>query len=134
LQLVSSYRPVPAILQCLRIAKILCDFLFDVRLRHHFIQRWLGTGVRVWPDAVTPVNVLDRSLVSDALGEAQASDRTESRVILRRDSLEWLLRDIDRPAEGDNYAPKKQRGRADTKNVSVNFVVRFHCDPSLSNL
>ena len=87
--------------------QVFCDFLFDLRLRHHFIQRRLGAGVRVWPDPVTPVNVLDRRLIGDALGEAQASARAERRIMLRRDIFGWLLRQIDRRAEGDDHARKE---------------------------
>jgi hypothetical protein len=45
---------------------------------------------------MAPVNVFNRSLIRDAIGEAQASVlvsvRAEGGVILRRDSLGWLLR------------------------------------------
>jgi hypothetical protein len=49
------------------------DFLFQLRLRHHCIERWLGIGTLFWPDAVTPVNVLDSSLISYALCKRQRS-------------------------------------------------------------
>ena len=75
---------------------------------------------------MTPVNVLDRSLVGDALGEAQGSARAERSVILRRESLGGLLRQIDRRAEGDDHARNEQRGRTTAKNVSAKFAFRFH--------
>ena len=80
------------ILQRLRIAQIICDLLFNLRLRHHRIQRWLGTAVGVWPDSMTPVNVFDCSLVRDTLNEGQGSVRAEAGVILRRENLGILLR------------------------------------------
>ena len=101
-----------------------------LRLRHHRIQRWLGAGVRVWPDPVTPVNVFDRT--SDTRRDRRSSSsalvciRAEGGVILRSESLGRLLRQIDRRAEGDNHARKEQRGRAAAKNVSANFAFRFH--------
>src|SRR2546421_12730002 len=77
-----------------------------------------------------PVNVLNRSLIGYAIGEAQASllvcIRAKGGVILRRKSLARLLRQVDRQAERYNHGRKKQRARAAAKNVSANFVVRFH--------
>src|SRR5438874_4028016 len=96
LQLVSSKRPLPVNLQRLRVAQIILDLPFKVRLRHHRVERWLGAGVRVGPDPMLPVNVFDRSLIRDAIGEAQASARVsicaEGGVILRRESIWELLR------------------------------------------
>ena len=84
---------------------------------------------------MAPVNVFNGSLVGDAFREAQASAlvciRAERGVTLRREGLGRVLRQIDRRAEGDNDARKQQRNRAAAKNVSVNFVVRFHSYISL---
>jgi len=96
LQLVGSNRPVPVIVHHLRVAQIAFDFLFDLRLRHHRIERWLGIGTLFWPDPMSPVNIFNRSLVRDALREAQASAlvpiRAEGGITLRRESLGSLLR------------------------------------------
>ena len=66
LQLLGSDWPMPVVLQRLRVAQIICDFLFELRLRHHCIERWLGIRAVFRPDAVIPVNLLDRSLISYA--------------------------------------------------------------------
>ena len=62
---------MPVILERLRFAQIIFDFLFHLRLRHHRIERWLGIGSLFGPDAVTPVNFLDRSLISYAFCERE---------------------------------------------------------------
>jgi hypothetical protein len=72
LQLLSGDRPLPVILQRLRLAQIICDLFFELRLRHHSIQRWLGIGSLFGPDAMTPVNVFNRSLISYALYKRQS--------------------------------------------------------------
>jgi hypothetical protein len=73
LQLLSRNWSVRVILQRLRFAQVLCNFRFQFRLRHHGIKRWLGAGILLWPDAVTPVNFLNRSLIRYALRECQRS-------------------------------------------------------------
>jgi hypothetical protein len=73
LQFLSSNLLVPVILQRLRLAQIICDLLFQLRLRHHLIERRLGVRTLLWPDAVTPVNVFDRSLISYALCKPERS-------------------------------------------------------------
>jgi hypothetical protein len=75
LQLLCGDRALPVIFERLRLAQIICDFLFELRLRDHRIQRRLGIRVLpaiAGPDTVTPVNVLDRSLISDAFRERQS--------------------------------------------------------------
>jgi hypothetical protein len=69
LQLLTGDRLLPVILQRLRLAEVVCDFLFPLRPRHHRIERWLGIGTLFRPDPMTPVDVLDRSLIRDALLE-----------------------------------------------------------------
>ncbi|PYK25916.1 MAG: hypothetical protein DME52_07455 [Verrucomicrobia bacterium] len=59
---------MPLVLQRLRIAQIICDFLFKLRLRHHCIERWLGIRALFRPDSMSPVNLLDPALVSCAFG------------------------------------------------------------------
>jgi hypothetical protein len=63
LQLLSGDRPLPVILQRLRLAQIILDFAFDLRLRHHGVERWLGIRSLFGPDAMTPVNFFDCSLI-----------------------------------------------------------------------
>jgi hypothetical protein len=72
LQLLSGNWLLPVIFERLRLEQIIFDLLFELRLRDHRIQRWLGIGIVFWPDPVTPVNVLDRSLISDAFRERQS--------------------------------------------------------------
>jgi hypothetical protein len=74
LQLRSGKRPLPVILQRLRFTHVACYFLFQLCLRHHCIQRWLWIGALFWPYPVTPVNFLNRSLVSYALCKRQCRD------------------------------------------------------------
>jgi hypothetical protein len=130
LQLVSSNGPLPVIVHRLRVAQIIFHFLFQLRLRHNRFQRWLATTALVWPGAMTPVNVFDRCLICNAFCEAQAlvpvCIRAEGGVTLQRKNLGTLLRQMNRRAEGDNDAGKKQCARAAAKNVSAKFVVRFH--------
>ena len=71
LQLFSTKRLLPVILQRLRVAQIVFNFLFQLRLRHHRIERRLGIRTFFWPDAVTPVNFFNRSLISDTISESQ---------------------------------------------------------------
>jgi hypothetical protein len=73
LQLLGGNRPLPVILQRLRLAQIAFDFLSKLRLRHHRIERWLGIGPLLWPDAVTPVNVFYGALISHAFPEGKRS-------------------------------------------------------------
>ena len=75
LQLLGRNRPLPVILQRLRVAQIILDFAFDLRLRHRCVERWLGIGpfpATAGPDAMMPVNLFNRALVSDALCERQS--------------------------------------------------------------
>src|SRR4029077_5329949 len=71
LQLLRSDRPLPVILQRLRVAQIVFDFSLQLRPSHHVIERWLGIRALFWPDAVTPVNFFNRSLISDSTSESQ---------------------------------------------------------------
>jgi hypothetical protein len=73
LQLLCGDRALPVIFERLRLAQIVFDFLFELRLRDHRIQRWLGIGALFWPDPMTPVNVFNRALVSDPVREAEGS-------------------------------------------------------------
>ena len=58
---------MPVISQRERVAQIVFNLLFQLRLRHHRIKGWLGIGAIFWPDAVTPINFFDRSLISYTL-------------------------------------------------------------------
>jgi hypothetical protein len=71
LQLLGSNWRMPVIRQYLRIAQIICDFLFKLRLRHHRIERRLEVGTFLWPNAMPPVNLFNRSLISYALCKRQ---------------------------------------------------------------
>src|SRR5438876_8320693 len=73
LELVRCDRPLPVILQRLRVAQIIFDLFLDLRLRHHLVQRRLGTGVRFWPDAMLPVHIFDGALISDPIREGEGS-------------------------------------------------------------
>jgi hypothetical protein len=79
LQLVRSDRPLPVILQRLRVAQIIFDLFLDLRLRHHLIQWRLGAGIRFRPDAMPPVNFLDRPLICDAICKRQRSVPSDRR-------------------------------------------------------
>jgi hypothetical protein len=67
LQFLSTKRPLPVIFERLRVAQIVLDFLFNLRLRHHSIERWLGIETLFRPDTMPPVNFFDRPLISYAL-------------------------------------------------------------------
>ena len=73
LQLLSTNWALRVILQRLRVAQIVSHFLFKLGLCHYRIERRLGIGALLWPDAMTPVNVLDCSLIGHALCEAERS-------------------------------------------------------------
>ena len=76
LQLLGRNRPLPVILQRLRVAQIILDFAFDLRLRHHGVERWLGIGpfpAIAGPDPMTPINFFNRALISYAICKRQRS-------------------------------------------------------------
>jgi hypothetical protein len=54
---------VPGNFQRLRFTLVVCDFIFQLRLRHHRIERRLEIGPLSRPDSVTPVNFLNGSLI-----------------------------------------------------------------------
>ena len=68
---VGGKRPRPVILQRLRLVQVVRDFLFQLRLRHHLVERRFGISVLFRPDPVTPVNVFDRTLIGHAFGETE---------------------------------------------------------------
>jgi hypothetical protein len=75
LQLLSGDGPLPVILQRLRLAQIICDFLFQLRLIHHRIQRRLRIRplpAAAGPDSVTPVNIFNGSLISYTFRKRQS--------------------------------------------------------------
>src|SRR5438132_7605467 len=69
LQLLSGNRPLPVILQRLRVAQIISQFRFQLRLTYHRIEWWLGIRTFLWPEPVPPVHFLDSSLVGPVLGK-----------------------------------------------------------------
>src|SRR5438093_312665 len=91
---------------------------------------------------MTPVHVLDRSLISYALGKAQRSAPSESRSGHGRDvlvcihaeggtlvgswTLQRMVRQIDCRAQRDNHARNKQRSCTAANNVSASFASCFH--------
>src|ERR1700730_12513612 len=72
LELLGRERPLPVILQSVRVAQKIFALLLDLRVGHHSIQGRLGTGIRFWPDAMTPVNFFNRFLISYALFKCQS--------------------------------------------------------------
>src|SRR5262245_50490308 len=60
-------------LQCERIAQIGCDLVFQLRLRHHSIERWFWIRILLWPDTVSPVDILNSCLIGHTLCERQCS-------------------------------------------------------------
>src|SRR6266446_3274310 len=71
LQLLRTKWLLPVILQRFGVAQIVFDFLFQLHRRHHFIERRFWIGALFWPNAVTPVNFFNRSLISDTISESQ---------------------------------------------------------------
>jgi hypothetical protein len=71
LELPVGDRPLPVILERLRLAHVICDFFLKLRLRHHCIERRLGIRAFFRPDTVTPVNAFNCSLMSHAFCERQ---------------------------------------------------------------
>ncbi|PYJ66664.1 MAG: hypothetical protein DME78_04100 [Verrucomicrobia bacterium] len=87
LQLLSSDRALPVILQGLGIVQIIRHFLFQLCLRHHRIERWLGIRALpaiAGPDTVTPVHVFDCALIRHTFFEG----KSRSRGIRRRLGME----------------------------------------------
>ncbi len=70
--LLSSNGP-SVVLQRLRVAQILFDFVFKLRLRHHGIERWLGIRTVFRPRYCDARHVLTGSLISYALCEGERS-------------------------------------------------------------
>jgi len=110
-------------------AQILCDFLFQLCLRHHRVERWLAIRTLPWPNPMMPVHFFNCSLVPNAIREAQASVlvciRAKGGVLLRRRKLRTLLRYIDRRAESDKCARKKQREAGVTQWILAVSVSQF---------
>ena len=88
LELVRSDRPLPVILQRLRVAQIVFDLLLDRFVRHHFIQRRLCAGICRRPNAMLPIDFLDRVLIRDAIRETQGFG---------------LICNLPRPAKGGGW-------------------------------
>jgi hypothetical protein len=68
---------LPVVIQRLRVAQIIFDLLFQLRLRHHCIERWFRLGIFpavAGPDAMTPVNLFNCPLVSYSLCKRQSRD------------------------------------------------------------
>ena len=66
---------LPLIFELLRVAQIVFDFRFQLRLRHHRIERRLAIGALFRPDAVTPVNFFNQ--LADKLLGLQTSESLE---------------------------------------------------------
>jgi hypothetical protein len=75
LQLLSRKQALPLIFQCLRVTQVVFDFLFQLRLRHHCIERWLAIRALFRPDSMAPVNSLNRPLICYTLWKGQRSFR-----------------------------------------------------------
>src|SRR5215471_14959950 len=76
LQILSSKGPLPVIFQRQALAQILFDFVFQLRLTHHCIQGWLGIAALLWPNAMTPVNFFNRTLVGYTFSKRECSWRS----------------------------------------------------------
>src|SRR6266481_2731506 len=51
------------------------DFSFELRLRHHRVERRLGIGTLLWPNPVAPINLFNGSLISYALRNCETPSR-----------------------------------------------------------
>jgi len=108
---------LPVIFEHQRIAQITRDFLLQLRLRHHRIERWLGIRALFWPDAMKPVNFLNRSLISDTISESQRgalllrSPREAAEGSQPRREVRRSVRQIKSRRKSDKAAEKKDRGR-----------------------
>jgi len=68
------------------------DFAFDLRLRHHGVERWLGTGpfpAITGPDPMTPINFFNCALISYAICKRQ-SGSCRMRSLRRRFGLKEI--------------------------------------------
>src|SRR5205807_3155184 len=63
--------PPPSLCDKLRFAQIIFDLLFELRLRHDGAERRFGLRIFLRPDAMTPIDFFNRSLISDAISESQ---------------------------------------------------------------
>ena len=73
-KLLGHNRPLPMISEQLRIAKIVFDLLFDLRLRHYCAQWRFRAGILLGPNTITPVDFLNSSLVGYAVCESQSGN------------------------------------------------------------
>src|SRR5215831_8700357 len=91
---------MPGILEHLRTAQITPDLVFQLCLRDHRIERWLAAGILVWPDSMTPVNVLDSSLICHPFCKRERSLRilrpAEGRSTLNRQQLRKQGKKLER--------------------------------------
>src|SRR5262249_53611746 len=58
------------------------------RLRHDWIERWLGIRPFLWQDPMTPVNIFNRALINYAFGEGQSPSRNSRRRFRTKESRE----------------------------------------------
>jgi hypothetical protein len=64
---------LPLICDQLRFSEIIFDLPFQLRFRHNRREWWFLLWIVFRPDAVTPVNFLNRSLIRYALCECQSA-------------------------------------------------------------
>src|SRR4029079_7973069 len=69
LQLFRSDWLLPVTFKHQRVLQRACDLAFQLGPRHHRIERWLWIGTLFRPDAMTPINFFNGSLISYALCE-----------------------------------------------------------------
>jgi hypothetical protein len=119
------------IFERLRVAQIACDLVFQLRLRHHRIERRLGIAALFWPNPVTPVNVFNCPLKGDAFGEGEPSGLAR---IVRHSVMDARrlggfvpsVRRIKGRTKPDKGNQKKRRIRGATNDVTSRFASRFH--------
>ncbi|PYK48774.1 MAG: hypothetical protein DME20_08145 [Verrucomicrobia bacterium] len=73
MQLLGRDRLLRVNFQRLRVAEIIFHLLFNLRGRHHLIERRLRLQIFFRPNPVPPVNVFNHALISDPVREAEGS-------------------------------------------------------------
>jgi hypothetical protein len=114
---------LPVIFERRRAAQVVFDFLFQLGLRHHLIERRLRIKILSRPDAVTPVNFFNTSLIGCTLCKAKRSLVKFCPGLQREESQQC-------PRQKQNQVkrvPNKMR-------FNCGMKVRFHFDcPCLGN-
>ena len=98
----------PLLSEKLRIPQVIFDLPFNLALWHNFIEGWFWLGIFLRPNSMAPIDLFNRALIGDALGEGEHS-ATLARLRLRSFSEKMSFRrDQNRDQYSQDRAPAKE--------------------------